>query len=91
MMSCLIKIINSLLPGVVAIIYIDGRATVILQTPKRQIQRAWLAQSVEHETLNLEYSFCYVHQYIVEILSSKKVGFHIQFKYRTMFFESEDR
>ena len=63
---------NSLLPGVVAIISLDGRATIILQTPKRQIQRAWLAQSVEHETVNLEYSFCYVHQYIVEILSSKK-------------------
>ena len=58
------EIINSLLPGVV-VITVDGRATVILQTPKRQIQRAWLAQSVEHETLNLEYYFCYVHQYIV--------------------------
>ena len=50
--SCLIEIINSLLPGVV-VITVDGRATVILQTPKPQTQRARLAQSVEHETLNL--------------------------------------
>ena len=44
---------NSLLPGVVAIISLDGRATAILQTAKRQTQSARLAQSVEHETLNL--------------------------------------
>ena len=32
---------------------VGGRAIVTFQTPKPQIRRARLAQSVEHETLNL--------------------------------------
>ena len=42
--SCLVKLINSLLPGVVGSEE-DAKAIVILQTSKRQIQHARLGQS----------------------------------------------